>query len=455
MQTQRDQVQAYQFSTSRLVAAVTTGDPGNGQSPFRRAGLGVVAGTVIAVLLGAGAVVWGLLHPVTKTTWQQPGAVVVNSSTGTRFVYLGGELHPVANYASALLASGGDSSVQVVAPAALDGVRDGATIGIPGAPETLPAAGGLLAGGWAACLDPASPGATVLDLAPPAHLAPPPSGERILVTAPNGAQYVVWDGTKYPLRSKAVLVALGLGNTNPVTASATWLDALPTGPALAPAAVPGAGGPGPKIGGQPTTVGELFETTAGGVQQYYELRDDGLAPISGTELALLTTTAGAYSPVKVSPADIAAAPVSADKSLLDGLPDLTSGPVYAPGDPALCVRQTNGQSGSATGTLVTESAARVSAAAITDGAGVLVPQGDGMIAGPPSGAAEAATAPTYLITDTGEKYLLSGPAAESDLGYGSATPQVLPAGLLNLVPSGPALSAVASRQAVTSWEASR
>jgi type VII secretion protein EccB len=450
MQTQRDLVQAYHFSTSRLLSAVATGEPGNGQSPFRRAGLGLAGGTIIAVLLAAGAVVWGLLHPVTSPAWKKQGAIVVASATGTRFVYLGGELHPVANYASALLASGGKSAVQYLTAADMAGVAYGDTIGIPGAPETLPAASGLLTGGWASCLDPASPGATVLDLAPPANSAPPPANERILVTGPGGAQYVVWDGTKYPLPSKAVLVALGLGNADPVTASAEWLAALPAGPALAPAAVPRAGRRGPKIAGRPTEIGELFETTAAGVQQYYELRDDGLAPISGTELALLTARPGAHPPVAVSPAAIAAAPVSADKSLLGGLPDLTSGAVYAPGRVALCVRQASGQRGNGSGTLVTESAARVSAAAVRDRAGVIVPAGEGMIVQPSSPAAELAAQQPYLITDTGEKYPLSGQNAASALGYGNVSAQVMPPAILRLVPTGPPLSVAGAREAVPS-----
>jgi type VII secretion protein EccB len=449
MQTRHDRVQAYQFSTGRLVSAVATGDPGTGESPFRRASLGVAAGTVIAVLLAAAAVVWGLLHPQTSPAWKQQDAIVVDSATGTSFVYLGGELHPVANYASALLASGGKSSVQLLAASDLKGVPVGATIGIPGAPETLPSASGLLTGGWANCLDPASPGSTVLDLAPPANPAALPASERILVATPDGAQYIIWGGEKYALRSRSVLVALGLGNAVPVTASTTWLGSLPSGPALAPAAIPDAGRRGPDIGGKTTKIGELFETTAGGVQQYYELRADGLAPISGTELALLLASPGESSPDQVSPSAIAAAPASADKSLLGGLPDLTVGTVYAPGNVTLCVGQS--RSGSGTGTLFTESAATVSAVAIHDGAGVLVPESDGMLVQPPTPGGLVSQAPTYLMTNTGEKYPLTGQNTESALGYGTASAQVLPAGLLDLVPTGPSLSVDAAREAVTSW----
>jgi type VII secretion protein EccB len=456
MQTKKDQVKAYQFSTSRLVSAVTAGDTGNGQAPFRRAGTGMTVGIILACVGTAGALVWGLLHPVVKTTWKTQGAIVVSQTTGTTFIYLGGELHPVANYASALLVSGANESVQIVPAADLAGVPEGDTIGIPGAPETMPTAGALRTGGWAICLDPASPGTTVLDLAPPSHLAAPPAEERILVTAPGGAQYVVWDGTKYPLPDKTDLAALGLGNAIPVTASAVWLDALPSGPALVPDQVPDRGKRGPDVAGRPAAVGDLFETTVGGVQQYYELRTDGLAPISGTELALVAAAPGEHPPVQVSPADIASTRVSADKSLLSGLPDIMSGPEYGPGAPALCVRESSQQSSgqasdqAGTGTLVTESAARVSAATTSDGAGVIMPTGDGMIIQPPAATGTFAQPPVYLVTDTGEKYELTGTNTTSTLGYGSATPQVMPPDLVNLLPSGPALSVTAAQKPVTS-----
>jgi hypothetical protein len=57
----------------------------------------------------------------------------------------------------------------------------------------------------------------------------------------------------------------------------------------------------------------------------------------------------------------------------------------------------------------------------------------------PSGAG-----PTYLITDTGRKYLIADADALKALGYGGVTPQYLPARILALVPEGPQLS----RQAV-------
>src|SRR5258708_39241574 len=90
MQNRRDQVHAYRFSVSRLCAAVAGDDPSSGEPPFRRASLGVLAGTLIAGLLCGGAVVWGHLSPASAGAWRREGAVILAEETRTRDVYLDG-----------------------------------------------------------------------------------------------------------------------------------------------------------------------------------------------------------------------------------------------------------------------------------------------------------------------------------------------------------------------------
>ena len=46
-----------------------------------------------------------------------------------------------------------------------------------------------------------------------------------------------------------MLVALGAGSAPAVLAPQLWLDWLPDGTALSPAAIPGAGGKGASVGG--------------------------------------------------------------------------------------------------------------------------------------------------------------------------------------------------------------
>ncbi len=71
-----------------------------------------------------------------------PGAVIVEKESGARFVYREQKLHPVLNYASALLIVGADRSKTVlVSRRTIDGVPRGLPLGIADAPDSLPASG--------------------------------------------------------------------------------------------------------------------------------------------------------------------------------------------------------------------------------------------------------------------------------------------------------------------------
>jgi type VII secretion protein EccB len=449
VQSRRDHLHAYQFSTSRLVYALMSGDPGVGDVPFRRARFGTIVGIVIAVLLSGGAVVYGLISPAADTTWRKPGSIIVEKETGTRYLYLSGVLRPTANYTSAMLVAGQNASVKYVTRSALAGIPVGSPIGIPGAPDTLPPAASLLPGNWALCLRPGDTGNTVLDLAPAARAVPAPAHRRILVGAPAAGgqpatEFVLWGATKYPLPNRAVLPALGLGNDAPVTANSLWLAAFPTGTELGPAQIPAAGSPGPQIAGKPTKVGQLFEASAAGVDQFYVLRADGLAPVTRTEAALFSVVHGYVPPARVSPSDIAAAPASGDAALLRRLPDLLSGTAFSSDGTTLCAQETSPGTAAST-ELVTENAADV--AADPD---VVLPNGRGMLVQLPasSSGAISLTPTDYLIAGGGVKYLVNGGDAVQALGYSGVTAQVMPAQVLSLIPSGPALAVSLAQRAV-------
>jgi type VII secretion protein EccB len=449
VQSRRDHLQAYQFSVGRLVRAVAIGDAGAGEVPFRRSNLGVQIGVVLGVLLSGGAVVFGLISPAPSTAWRTNGAIVVEKETGTRFLYLNGQLHPTANYASALLVAGQNSAVQYVPRAQLAGVPVGTTVGISGAPDDVPTANSLLPGTWAVCLR--QNGKTVLDLDPAGRTAPGPQRQRVFVASTDPAdpaEYVVWNSVKYPLPEQDVLPALGLGNQQPVPADPVWLDQLPTGAPIVPAAISHLGDTGRQVAGQSADIGDLFSTSVGGTNQYYVLLSDGLAPITATEAALFAVD-GFATPAQVSPAAIGAVPTSADHALISRLPDFLSGPVYN-GAAALCTLQSSPGTAAST-QLVTESSATIAA----DPA-VVVPNGDGMLVEPPSAqsanSGSGAAADDFLITDNGAQYRIDSTDAQSALGYSSVNAHVLPASVLQLVPAGPTLDTSAAKQAVA-WPA--
>lgn len=62
MQTQRDHVHAYAFQAGRLSAALLTGEASYLEAPARRAKTGLVLGLVVALLIGAGFFLYGLIR---------------------------------------------------------------------------------------------------------------------------------------------------------------------------------------------------------------------------------------------------------------------------------------------------------------------------------------------------------------------------------------------------------
>ncbi|MDH6630473.1 type VII secretion protein EccB [Streptomyces sp. LBL] len=436
MQNRRDHLHAYQFATGRLATALVSGDPGGGEIPMRRAALGSMFGIVIALLLVIAALVYGLIKPVENPdAWKKAGALVVEKETGTRYLYVGGTLHPTANYSSTLLALGssGSPSVENVSRDKLADVRRGSPFGILGAPEDVAPSSSLLTGSWADCLHPGSAG-QVLDFAPDsARRAAKDS--RILVSGPGDTRYVLWQNRKYAIEGRSSLIALGLDTEPPVKATAAWLAALPTGETIAPAAIPGTGtGAGP-VAGASAQVGQLYRMEVSGAGHYYVLRQDGLAPLTATESALLAAAPGGKQPRKVSANDIATAKESSDSSLMHRLPDLLSGTdATTDGGSALCLRRADDGSEPDT-TVVVREAGRAAAA----GSRTLVPPGHAVLAAPPKERGAYNTPDPYLITDQGVKYQLVGKAAGA-LGYSGVTPRVLPLAILDRIPTGPSLS---------------
>ncbi|MFG3015433.1 type VII secretion protein EccB [Streptomyces cinerochromogenes] len=447
MQSRRDHVHAYQFATGRLAAALVTGEPATGEPPARRSVLGMVLGVLLALLACAGFAVYGLIKPGGNTAWARPSAIVVEKETGTRYLYVDGVLHPVANYASALLgaaAGGGGTEVHTVSRNSLAGVRRGPQIGIPAAPDSVPPDAELLTGDWTRCLTPGHGKGETVDFAPgDAPARTPAGGRRLLLRAADGTAYLVWDGVRYRLGGHSVLIALQLDGQDPLPAPDGWLAALPAGPTVRAAAVPGRGTQGPRVGDRPARVGDVFTsgTDGKGATQFYVLRSDGLAPLTRTEFQLLATSKDAAEPREVTPRDIAAVGTSDDRSLLHRLPDFLSGPVLRTGGSAVCLRQrVTGGTRVHTAVTLEERPATAPPVEVPVGRGLLVQA----LPLPPRGV----TPQVYLVTDLGVKYPFADPDTLSALGYGAGQARTVPRAVLDLLPTGPVLSRTGALAAV-------
>jgi type VII secretion protein EccB len=468
-----DQYQAYRFLSRRHSAALLHADSGATDAvdgPLRRMSGGTAASVAAAVLAAVIAAAFGLLRPGSSSSWQDGKSLIVAAGTGTRYVYLDGVLHPVQNYASALLIlRSGLVSPVTVSQSALNQVKQGPEVGIPSAPDVIPGTGSLLTGPWTVCSAPGTDAAgapfpivTVsVGTTAPGH--PLSAASAVLVTA-AGSEYLVWNGMRLRMASYAP-VALGYASATPVQVGPSWLNAIPQGQDLAAPDPQPAGQPVSTAAGSSLAVGRIYVQGS----SYYTAYPDGLAPITAVQERLMLAdpvTAAAYggqapAPEPLSVAAVAAAGTSASRpaqsrDLPVTVPSL-AGVGGLPGgqgpSPALCASLS-----SASADTVTISAFAAASQTVTgvpspptDTLGqpiandVTVPPGKGALvrAVPAPG---VGTGTTYLITELGIKYPVADASVLSDLGLSSARPSQLPENIAALLSTGPTLDEAAALQ---------
>lgn len=433
MQNQRDHVHAYRFMVDRMTSALVLGDPGAFEPPARRAWFGLVIGVVLAVLVTAGFGVYGLIVPGGNDAWRKEGVILLEKETGTRYVMRDGVLHPTPNQASALLLAGPGAKVETISRASLAGLRRGEPLGIEGAPDPVPAVADLVRRPPMLC-ELGRPGGTAAMLVTDSRAARPVDDGRFLLARDSGGtEYVVWRGGKQRIADWGATVALGLGTA--VDLPSVWLDVIPDRAPIAHADLAGLGGRGPDVGGRRTEIGEVLAHEIGAKRKLYVVTEDGLAPLTETEAALLGGRSDAPPVRAVTAAEVAAAPRSPNSTLLSRMPDMLAA---KPLDPAsmLCVRQTG----------------RGAEMAVLSGAPD--PEGGVLFDLPPGGGILAVAVPApegrrkpdrYLITEQGRKYRIAGDEAAKALGYGDVEPVAVAVAVLSVIPSGPVLSTPASQ----------
>ena len=180
MRSRRDQVQAHAYMVGRLTSALVHGEPDAPESPLRRTGLGSFGGLLVGTLIVAAFLVWGLILPIKQRGGLDAGELLMVKETGSRFIYAQSELRPVLNWSSALLLTGGNPTMTALPAEALNGIPQGQSVGILGAPDTLPAAAALNRGSWLVCALPeAAPVALTIGI--PTLTSPLPAGDATVV----------------------------------------------------------------------------------------------------------------------------------------------------------------------------------------------------------------------------------------------------------------------------------
>src|SRR5262249_14924643 len=160
--------------------------------------------------------------------------------------------------------------------AELAGIPRGATLGLPGAPDSLPEPARLLSGPWTACTQ--QPATRPSAAAPVSTLilGPHPVGTRlgatsgVVVRIPSGDLYLLSGGQRFRLPAPLGAAALGSEAVPALSASPAFVAAVPAGRDLRAIAVAGAGDPGPRLRGTTTRVGQVLQVgTVGTGNRYY------------------------------------------------------------------------------------------------------------------------------------------------------------------------------------------
>jgi type VII secretion protein EccB len=453
MQSRRDLFAAHRLMTQRVALALLRGEPDIPDQPLRRLNVATFSGVLVAVIVTVLFGIWGLLGHGRSSLQQQPGILVIDKQTGTPFVFCqGNKLCPVLNYASARLALQSSSvTQQVVNQGALTKFARGPLIGIPGLPQPLPDAGLLVRQPWSVCTQTqltVSGTQTTTILAGGIQTGGQPLAGGALLTRALNQNWVIWDGERLPIQP-GMLAALSTSQ-QPDDVPTVWLDALPEGPAFAPPAIPGAGATVAGPAG-PVQVGQVYQVTAAGSTQYYVMLRGGLAPISQTQAALLDFEPSAPKPSTLSPSQ-----VSGHRSAVtvpdDGLPSRVPAVQAASTSTPLCVVYSGG---GASLTRQVETGGRLPPGGVPTGVPadvdqVVLPPEAGALVGatPGTGQAGGTLCPcSYFLVSGGRKYGLASQSVAGMLGYDLTKQAVLlPAGVVDLIPSGPALDpALATR----------
>lgn len=473
MASKRDQLQAHQFMLQRVISAIVTRETDPETPPFRRPSIAAAGGVVLAAVAIGATWIFGMLVPGGNDAWRDGDSVIVDSDAGTRFVYLQGKLHPVANVASAKLALGNNAETMTVSANSLAGVPRGVRIGIPGAPDELPDAEHVLSGGWTLCSQPGTDVAgedvdhTVL------LVGRAPGGGQdlddralLLTDADNGDEYLIWRGYKHLISHDAVVDGLTVGMLPKHRVGTELLNALPEGEALKPIKVSGIGKKSKAVPGRDDVrVGQVLHAdTEGGGTQHYLAETKRLRPISALQADIQLAygpTIKAYGNAEPIGVPVGTLPAAA-KASLPPEPSDRAAPAQRPefvdagrGIPAVCA--TYGSNKYVPQIVVDPElppAARMMPTEGTDAGGapladaVYVPPGHvavvevmispAMMVEQPSSPTPAGT--VLLVTEQGRAYPLTDPDDLDTLGYGGTSPVRLSANLIARIPQGPALS---------------
>ncbi|MFY1673711.1 type VII secretion protein EccB [Plantactinospora sp. WMMB334] len=462
MPSRQDQLHSYQFMVQRVVGALVMRETDPAQSPFRRAAGATLASVALALIGMGGALVYGVFVGGGATKWKNPAVVIVEKESGAQYVYYENTLHPVLNYASALLIVGQSAPKTVsVSRKSLEGEPRGVTLGIRDLPESLAPSNRVVSGGWTICSEPRTgggsgdgqPQSTLLigRAAPGGHEL---GDEGLLAVHPNGQLFLIWHNRRHLIRDPDLVIdALTWGSQRKVPVAPALLNALPAGADLDRIRIPGAGDPSDAVEG--AEIGEVFLVERqGGGGQYAVAKRDGLYTITELQANILITTygGGQKDATPLSQGEYGALPKKGD--LVPGndaaAPATTPEMATAEGG-VVCgdVPDDRGVQGIRLGADLSGIADPPATSARSAAGGTLADQvvlepGRGVVV--ESAAAPGATGGAIsIVTDQGRRHAVTSGEVLGNLGYGATARVRMPTSLVTLIPSGPALDPAKAR----------
>lgn len=234
MADKKDLAEAQRYSRRRLVTAFTSGIPSDVELTPKKNQTPVIVGiglTIIAVLVG---VFYGYMKPALPDNWQNSKLIVAKNSAA-RYVSVNGRLHPVINAISArLMIPSSDFAVITVDDEQLEGIPIDSTLGILGAPDSLPARSGLVNGTATSCTYEHRLYNTISDDSPKRS-----ENKEAVVAHVDGTDYLISNTKRYRLPANVnqrdgFLRAYGIPQTAQIDASIQWLNLFEAGAAMQP-----------------------------------------------------------------------------------------------------------------------------------------------------------------------------------------------------------------------------
>ncbi|MDR0951194.1 MAG: type VII secretion protein EccB [Candidatus Ancillula sp.] len=227
MANKKDYSDAQHFSRKRLVTAFVSGRPNGRELEPKNYLRSFIAGVAIVILLIAGSLIYGLVKPGLASGWNNNKLIITNN--GARYITKNSVLYPVINLSSAKLAIPSSEFQKITTDEdKLVGFQHGQTLGIQGAPETIPSSSNLVKSDWNSCIV-NSENITAIGTKNSSKLE---SKQGQIFTVDSNTYYLILgDGSRYVFvkaNLDSVLTKLGFTKVNIVKVTTDWINLFDT-----------------------------------------------------------------------------------------------------------------------------------------------------------------------------------------------------------------------------------